>query len=198
MFGSMNQTALLDQPLSRRLKDASAEAHAVLDARIMAAQPFASPQHYARFLRMQHAFHAQIDAIYADERIAVLLPDLASRCRLHDIVADLADLGLQAEHPPRAALASDLHERLGWLYVAEGSNLGAAFLIKEAAQLGFDAGHGARHLAAHPDGRGLQWRRFQSALDGADLDEEQEAKVIAGANAAFARVSALADQAFSD
>ncbi|MFC5037772.1 biliverdin-producing heme oxygenase [Tianweitania sediminis] len=199
MFGSMNQAAILDFPLSRRLKTATAEAHAGLDARIMKASPFASRERYGRFLQMQHGFHRDVADIYADERIAVLLPDLRSRCRLADIEADRADLGLDLgmNASSRPSPGEGLGERLGWLYVAEGSNLGAAFLIKEAAKLGLNADFGARHLAGHPDGRGLQWRRFQEAMDGAGFGEAEEAHAIAGACAAFARVRLLADQAFS-
>lgn len=199
MFGAMNQTDVLSFPLSRRLKSATTDAHEALDTRIMAAQPFASIERYSRFLRMQHGFHRDIAAVYEDPRLLALLPDLASRCRLRDIEADLGDLDLQttvitAPEGPGSSFA----ERLGWLYVAEGSNLGAAFLIKEAAKLGLGAERGARHLSAHPEGRGLQWRRFQEAVDGAGLDDRAEAEAVAGANAAFRRVRTLTDHAFTD
>lgn len=54
----------------QRLKAASHERHERLDARIMRAQPFASPAHYQRFLRLQRRFtstsprctHARISA----------------------------------------------------------------------------------------------------------------------------------------
>lgn len=84
-----------------------------------------------------------------------------------------------------------------WLYVAEGSNLGAAFLFKAAAALGLDASFGARHLAGHPDGRAQHWREFTAALDALELDLEEDARVIAGAEAAFGRVQALVDAAFA-
>jgi heme oxygenase len=85
-------------------------------------------------------------------------------------------------------------EALGWLYVAEGSNLGAAFLLKEAAKLGLSESFGARHLADAPEGRGLHWRRFTAALDAVALSASEEARAIASANDAFARVRALVDR----
>ncbi|MDG6399911.1 biliverdin-producing heme oxygenase, partial [Pseudomonas quasicaspiana] len=49
----------------------------------------------------------------------------------------------------------------------------------------FGAEHGARHLAAHPDGRALHWREFVTLLDGLKLDETQKVQAIQGAIDAF-------------
>lgn len=97
---------------------------------------------------------------------------------------------------PALASGSDLPTALGWLYVAEGSNLGAAFLLKEAAKLGLSEAFGARHLAAAPEGRGLQWRTFTAALDALELSDDEEGRVVAGAEAAFRRVRGLVKDAF--
>ncbi|MBS9720656.1 biliverdin-producing heme oxygenase [Tianweitania sp. BSSL-BM11] len=194
----MTETTTLAQPLSRRLKTETQAAHEGLDSRIMESRPFASLDRYALFLGMQHQFHRDIQALYADPRLAHLVPDLAARCRLSMIEADLDDLDLQpSQTMPAVDLSDDLATRFGWLYVAEGSNLGAAFLIKEAAKLGLGEDFGARHLAASPEGRGRQWKTFQAALDDADFDEAGEARVIAGAVAAFQRVQRLAEDAFA-
>ncbi|MFT4252960.1 MAG: biliverdin-producing heme oxygenase, partial [Caulobacter sp.] len=137
-------------PLSKRLKAKTGETHDRLDNRIMAADPFADRARYGRFLRMQRQFHRDVDALYGQESLAVLIPDLAGRGRLQAVEQDLADLGLEpslADGPPRfAAVADDLPAAIGWLYVAEGSNLGAAFLFKAALKLGLGETFGARHL----------------------------------------------------
>lgn len=86
---------------------------------------------------------------------------------------------------------------LGWLYVAEGSSLGAAFLIKAAQRIGFDADHGARHLAGHPNGRAAHWRRFTAVIDDAAMTEADEARMIGAARTAFARFAALTEAAFA-
>lgn len=188
----------MTEPLSRRLKTETQTAHESLDGRIIASQPFASRDRYALFLGMQHQFHCDIRALYTDPHLAALVPDLAARCRLSMIKADLEDLGLEAvPHNSDVDLSDDLAARFGWLYVAEGSNLGAAFLIKEAAKLGLNKEYGARHLAASPEGRGRQWKTFQAAVDAALFDEDGEERVIAGAVAAFKRVQRLAEDAFS-
>lgn len=202
----MNQAVILDKPLdlsrSKRLKAATHETHGRLDDAIMAGAPFASRERYGLFVRVQHGFHRDIDALYDDAALDALLPDLGGRRRLPLIELDLADLGIDApaSDAPAAFAAggrADLPTALGWLYVAEGSNLGAAFLSKEAAKLGLSQDFGARHLAGAPEGRGLHWRTFTAALDAVPLSDEDEARVIAGAEAAFRRVHGLVNDAFA-
>jgi len=181
---------------AKGLKAGTTTAHDRLDQRIMAAAPFADRARYSRFLAVQHAFHRDIDALYDSQDLAGLLPDLPGRRRLPLIVEDLRDLGIEAsagEGIPHFSGAFDMPEALGWLYVAEGSNLGAAFLLKEAAKLGLDENFGARHLAPAPEGRGLSWRTFTAALDAAPLSASDEQKTIVAATAAFTRVQALVE-----
>jgi heme oxygenase (biliverdin-IX-beta and delta-forming) len=182
-------------PRSKRLKAATEGTHDRLDQRIMAARPFADRTNYGRFLAVQHAFHTDLAPLYADPRLAAFISDLEARNRLASIVADLADLDLPVPDAPPGSSplpdAGDVPTALGWLYVAEGSNLGAAFLFKAAAAIGLDGNFGARHLAGHPDGRAQHWRSFTAALDGIDLSEDQEECVVAGCRAAFERVHAL-------
>lgn len=183
---------------SARLKTATRATHERLDQRIMAGDIFASRERFSRFLRVQYRFHRDVDALYADPGLDALLPGLAARRRLAQIARDLDDLG-QALPPscPPAAQALPLAQALGWLYVAEGSNLGGSVLYKLAARLGLDGGFGARHLAAHPDGVARHWRRFTAALDDAALSAAQEADVVAGAQAAFRRVRGHVEEEFA-
>ncbi|PIP00164.1 Heme oxygenase-like protein [uncultured Pleomorphomonas sp.] len=175
--------------------------HDLLDKAIMGHRPFADRERYGLFLRTQHGFHRDIDALYDDAGLAGLLPDLRGRRRLGLIERDLADLGVEPPAPdgdpaflPGAAV--DLPTALGWLYVAEGSNLGAAFLLKEAAKLGFSESFGARHLAGAPEGRGLHWRTFTTAFDAIPLDGDGEVRLIDGAVSGFARVLGFVDRQF--
>jgi heme oxygenase (biliverdin-IX-beta and delta-forming) len=178
-----------------RLKAATNATHERLDARIMASGAFSSRERYGQFVLVQHGFHRDIDALYSNAALDGLLPDLAGRRRFGQICQDLDDLGLHApaaDAPPAfTGTDADLSTALGWLYVAEGSNLGAAFLLVAAERLGFSETFGARHLAPAPGGRGLHWRTFTAALDAVDLSAEEEHRVVAGADAAFARVRAL-------
>lgn len=183
-----------------RLKAATRSDHERVDQSIMAGDPFSSRERYGAFLKLQHAFHRDVDPLFTDPDLAALLPDLAGRRRLALIEQDLADLGFElapAQAEPAAAKPRDLPTALGWLYVAEGSNLGAAFLLKAAAALGLSEEFGARHLAAAPEGRGLHWRTFTAALNDIDLDETGEQAAVAGAQAAFRRVQELVREAFA-
>lgn len=175
---------------ARRLKAASAQAHERVDNGVMQAAPFASPDAYAAFLRFQYRLHRQVEPLYAAPALQPLLPDLAERSRLEALEADFADLGLAR---PDAPLGPELAlpEALGWLYVVEGSNMGAAILAKEATKIGYSSEHGARHLAGHPEGRALHWRRFTAALDAVELSEEEDRRVEEAARAAFAHVETL-------
>ncbi|TCQ76155.1 heme oxygenase [Ochrobactrum sp. BH3] len=203
----MTDATVLEQPValprSKRLKARTTGTHERLDQSIMAGDPFASRERYASFVEVQYQFHRDIDALYDAAVLDRLLPDLAGRRRFALVGQDLIDLGFDlpvADGVPAFAAGSDvdLPTALGWLYVAEGSNLGAAFLLKEALKLGLSEELGARHLAGAPEGRGLHWRTFTAALDEIELTDAEEERVVAGAEAAFRRVHALVRTIFRD
>lgn len=184
--------------LAAHLRAYTHETHDRLDKLIMAGEPFASRQRYSLFVTMQHRFHRDIDGFYSSRALGQFLPDLSQRRRLDLIEQDLADLGVNIPSDD-AAPASPGHETdiataLGWLYVAEGSNLGAAFLLKEAAKLGLSETFGARHLRPAPMGRGLHWKTFVAALDRIELNEAERERSATGAAAAFSHVVSLARQ----
>ncbi len=190
-----------DLPRSKRLKAVTTGTHDMLDKSIMAGEPFKDRERYSLFLKVQHLFHRDINSLYDNAQLDALLPDLKVRRRYSLIGDDLSDLEVAAPETADApAFANsdqvDLPTALGWLYVAEGSNMGAAFLLKAAQKIGLSEEFGARHLAGAPEGRGLHWRTFTQALDDVDLSEDEEGKVVAGAEAAFKRVHALVKQMF--
>ncbi len=191
----------LEERRSQRLKAATRATHDVLDKTIMAGDIFASRENFAKFLRVQYRFHRDIDALYASPELAALLPDLTGRRRLPKIAHDLDDLGQSlpaADDAPRVAAGIALPTALGWLYVAEGSNVGGSILYKLAVQrLGLDGGFGARHLATHPDGVARHWREFTGALDEVRLSPGQEAETIRAAEEAFATVHGYVAQEFA-
>lgn len=184
---------------SQRLKAATRDSHGALDKRIMAGDIFASRALFAKFLRVQYRFHRDIDALYGNPALEALLPDLDERRRLPLIARDLADLEQTLPLPASTRLDGDLPlpAALGWLYVAEGSNLGGTVLYKMAARLGLDSDFGARHLAAHPDGAARHWREFTAALDGVALTAAQEQQVIDAADAAFRSVHGHVEEEFA-
>jgi len=188
----MNETTLASiTTRSQRLKAATHATHDRLDKTIMAGDIFASRAQFAKFVRVQYRFHHDIDALYDHEALAALIPNLDERRRLLKIANDLSDLGqtLPPPAPGKLDRSTSLPTALGWLYVAEGSNLGGAILFKLASQkLGLGSGLGAQHLAAHPDGAARHWREFTKVLDSLPLTPAQEDEAVRGAENAFRTV----------
>lgn len=193
-------------PLSQRLTAATRSDHEGLDQRLMAFQPFASRARYAAFLQVQYRFHRDVAPIFEASMLERVLPGLRGRQRLDAVIADLGDLGqavpicyepvvLSTSPSPSPQMAADaatppldLPTALGWLYVEQGSHLGAAFLFKAAAGLGLDATCGAQHLAPLPGGRAMGWKDFVAQLDGVPLTPDEIERAEAAARAAFTRV----------
>ncbi|RWR06846.1 biliverdin-producing heme oxygenase [Paenirhodobacter populi] len=191
----MTQTATLTR--AEALRAATHDAHERLDRTIMAAKPFDSVENYGRFAAMQYSLHHHTAPLYARADLADHIADLPALSRFSAVTQDLADLGVALPHPGAPVGDLPLPEALGWLYVIEGSNLGAAFLLKAAQKLGLSEDHGARHLAGAPEGRAAHWRTFKAGLDAAPLAPEDEARVIAGAVAAFDHARGLAQRCFA-
>ena len=196
----MLTTSVVETPtLTRtaRLRAHTNPLHERLDTRIMACRPFEDRKRYGLFLRVQHPFMQQVESAYRDASINALIPGLSDRARLVLIEQDLADLALSptSEAHDRQSLA--LPEALGWLYVAEGSNLGAAFLLKMALKLGLSETFGARHLAGHPEGRGLSWRRFTDDFNAIALSDAEEERADRAAADAFRFVQMRVDTVFA-
>lgn len=190
-------TDTLERPDLRalRLREATHSAHEELDQSLMRRRPFHDRDRYGRFVEMQYRFFGAVEPFYRDAALGRLVPDLGARSRLEATARDLADLGLPVPEPVETP--ADLRGGIGWLYVAEGSTLGAAFLLKAVQKIGLDASFGARHMAPAPGGRGLHWRTFTEAINTAELSEEEDALAVEGAKAAFAHVRDLADTAFA-
>nr|WP_246616766.1 biliverdin-producing heme oxygenase [Sphingomonas yunnanensis] len=180
---------------TQRLRAATEVAHRRLDDAVMAIDPFGDRTRYARLLAIHRDFHTLVAPLYAAPSLAALIPDLAERARLSAVEQDAADLHVTLAPPPpprfAADTAPDRGTALGWLYVAEGSSLGAAILLKAAMTLGLGPSYGARHLAGHAEGRARHWRSFTAAADSVALSADEEERAVAGAREAFDTVAAL-------
>lgn len=180
--------------LSSRLKARTAPVHERMHVLMETLDPFASRERYARFMQAQLAFQKAVEARSNTPAVRAIVPDADARSRIAQTQEDLNDLrDAGPSHDASDAFAQaaasppgGVYAGLGWLYVSEGSTLGAAFLFKTAqAQLGLSESFGARSLAAAPAGRMTAWRGFTHALDSASLTEAQQEDVVAGAMAAF-------------
>ncbi|NIK07432.1 heme oxygenase [Xanthomonas arboricola] len=181
---------------AKHLKAQTHDAHDALDQRIMASAPFSSTIRYAQFLRAQRRFHATIDPLFGEPRLQSIVPQLAERRRLAEIDLDLGDLGIESQ-TDRSSVVVDFTSPAtawGWFYVAEGSKLGAAILLKHAQRLGLSEAFGARHLAAHDDGRARHWRSFVEAMDQVAWTNAELAVMVEGATHAFSTMKAFVEQ----
>lgn len=189
----MTETAT---PLSARLKAETNDEHERMHRLMEQHQPFADRGTYAAFVAAQYLFQRDVEHLFADAGVQAAVADLEVRGREAAALADLADLGVAAPNEEPASENVSMPAALGWLYVSEGSTLGAAFLLKQAKeQLGLSADFGARNLAAYPEGRAIVWRRFVAALDRASPADH--AQIIAGAFAAYQRFGTLLERQFA-
>ncbi|OEY96389.1 biliverdin-producing heme oxygenase [Acinetobacter qingfengensis] len=180
--------------LSQRLKIETSHEHDRMEQLMEKAQVFANRHNYAQHTLAQYYFQQDIENLYQHNEVEQIIPDLDVRGRSQAALQDLQDLGLEPQSSEIATEQVGYPEALGWIYVSEGSTLGAAFLFKEAqAKLGLSAEFGARNLAAYPEGRMRVWKRFKQALDDANFSKEDQDKVIEGALEGFARFGQLLD-----
>ncbi|MDO5073375.1 Haem utilisation protein [Neisseria animaloris] len=181
---------------AQRLKEENRTTHDSVDNLVMSVQPFSNNENYIKFLKLQSVFHKIVDDIYKDASLNQAIPQLADMARYDAVVQDLKDLGSEPYQFSDALPKPEGNKAIGWLYCAEGSNLGAAFLFKDAQKLSFNAEHGARHLAPHPDGRGQHWREFVAYLNKLGLDKAAQDEAIEGAKEAFAYYKVILREIF--
>ena len=183
---------------SQRLNQITHEPHTKLDALVKAHAPFETQANFARFVVAQYLFQSELVSLYNDAELTTIVPDLPARCRAEAAKADLADLETEVPAPVAGAVKNPAKaEALGWLFVSEGSKLGAAFLIKRAVGLGLSETFGARHLGEPAGGRAEGWKSFVKTLDGLAFSAQEEADVEKGAIDAFNRFTVLLEQAYS-
>ncbi|WP_353173422.1 biliverdin-producing heme oxygenase [Acinetobacter rudis] len=178
--------------LALRLKQETAVDHEHMHVLMEKAAVFLNQENYSKFTLAQYYFQKDIEHLFADENLMDLISDLDIRGRSEAAKADLQDLELHYTEIKLATEQVKFPESIGWLYVSEGSTLGAAFLFKQAqASLGLSAEFGARNLAAYPEGRAKVWKHFISEIDQANLTQEQMDQVVLAAKQGFQRFAAL-------
>lgn len=172
--------------LALRLRTETASQHEYMHQLMEQAQVFKDIEHYAQFTLAQYYFQKNVEYLFNLTQVSALISDLDIRGRSQSALLDLQDLNLQVESLKLMTADIGFPEALGWIYVSEGSTLGAAFLFKQAQQhLGLSAEFAARNLAAYPEGRAKVWKHFIAELDQAELSQEQQDQVIEGARQAF-------------
>jgi heme oxygenase len=183
---------------SQRLNQITHEPHTKLDALVKAHAPFETQANFARFVVAQYLFQSELVSLYNDAQLIAIVADLPTRCRAEAAKADLADLDTEVPAPVAGAVSNPSKaEALGWLFVSEGSKLGAAFLIKRAVGLGLSETFGARHLGEPTGGRAEGWKSFVKTLDSLAFSAQEEAEIEQAAVDAFNRFTVLLEQAYT-
>jgi heme oxygenase len=191
-------TAQRPAPRSQRLNQITNEPHTKLDALVKAHAPFETQANFARFVVAQYLFQSELVSLYNDAELTAIVPDLPARCRAEAAKADLADLDAEIPTAVAGALKNPSKAAsLGWLFVSEGSKLGAAFLIKRAVGLGLSDTFGARHLGEPAGGRAQGWKSFVKTLDSLEFSAQEEAEIEQAAVDAFNRFTVLLEQAYT-
>lgn len=183
---------------SQRLNQITHAPHEQLDEAVKANAPFETLASYSRFLSAQYLFQEELKTLYTHPQLIELIADLPDRCRAEQAKADLLDLQAAIPAPVAGAVnGPSLAEALGWLFVSEGSKLGAAFLIKRAVALNLSETFGARHLGEPAGGRAEGWKRFIRIIDDLPFNAEQDREIDRGAVAAFERFNVLLQHAYT-
>ncbi|AOA57026.1 biliverdin-producing heme oxygenase [Acinetobacter larvae] len=180
------------ESLALRLKQETATDHERMHQLMGQADVFANRDKYALFTLSQYYFQKDVEYLFDNQQVAELITDLDIRGRSKEAAADLQDLGVTIAERELASIGVGFPEALGWIYVSEGSTLGAAFLFKQAQKdLDLTAEFGARNLAAYPEGRAKVWKHFTAELDQANFSQALQDRVIAGAKQGFDRFGEL-------
>ena len=186
---------VMETSLMQRLKQETAFLHDRMEELMAQAEVFENKDNYRQFTLSQYYFQKDVEHLYEDSQVQQLIPDLDVRGRSEAALQDLADLGMKPALNTIATESVQYPQSLGWIYVSEGSTLGAAFLFKAAQEkFGYSADFAARNLAAYPEGRAIVWKRFKQTLDDANFSQQDQQLIIEGAMQGFHRFGKLLSQ----
>lgn len=120
--------------------------------------------------------------------------DIAARRKTPLLLQDLQFLNVPTEHLPLCADIPELQtdaQRIGFLYVVEGSTLGGQFLSRALAKrFGFTAERGAAYFNSYgTENLGYMWKEFQHLLhDFAQRHPHTEQEILQTASLTFQKL----------
>jgi heme oxygenase len=172
-----------ESSLRGRLREATAQDHAILDARV-AGWRIETPAGYAAFLLASAIALTPLELALERAGVQTWLPDWPVRARRDALAADLAVLGVEVPvFEPAFVPSPDFGA--GLLYTLEGSRLGARVLARQAR--GAMDGPPLAYLT-HGQGRPL-WRDFLTWLESIPKVGSRTDAIQAGARYGFNRFS---------
>lgn len=132
----------------RRLKSSTASHRERLDELYTSHSMFGSVENYKHYLHATLASRTNLESMLEVSHIAALFPIWDDGKLEHALLQDIHDVSVASfVRPKRASAPVDLATVIGTLYALETTIAGAQFRADQAAQLGFNADYGARHLA---------------------------------------------------
>ena len=180
------------------LRQATANAHRTLEARLPFLQPDFTRQRYIALLKAYYGFYQPLEQVLRAQALPATLY-YAQRQKTAALADDLAALGLSRAHIeqlPRCRTlpqVDDCASAFGVLYVLEGSTLGGQILLRAVrSQLQIDPASGASFLDIYGTTTGQRWRAFLHALS-AIKQPDARLRCTRAASATFALFQAWLD-----
>jgi heme oxygenase len=173
----------------RRLKEETADLHALAEQYVRILDDDARISDYARYLRAMVGYHLPIEEMFAaNAELERLGFEAQHRRKSHLLDRDLEALGEArpfARCPVLPALAS-LGRCVGAAYVIEGSTLGGRYILSRLpAELAAVRGRATFFLEGYGAETGARWRAFGAIVEQALADRAEEDAAVAGARATF-------------
>lgn len=176
------------------LKIGTADAHRSLENAMNLTGANATRARYVQYLMTLTSVHDALEpALLADPELRALLDDLPSRTRVEFGKHDLASLG-EAQHLRRFTAQlpmKTLAQKLGVLYVLEGSTLGGQVLRRELKSALGIHDDSLRYVSGYGELTGPKWKRFLEALERGVTTDEARRQAVAAAQATFEQLQAF-------
>lgn len=180
-----------------RLREATADLHALVEVALDPNTRFASQSSYVELLQVLHPFYVTIETKLTALPWNSIGFDFNARRKATLLEADLRALG-EVDHEPMQSEVSypvliDLASGFGALYVLEGATLGGRILRKVLrSRLDIDHAGGGSFYAGYGDATQDKWREFGTALNGyCDRSEQRRDSAVAAATATFTAIGRI-------
>jgi heme oxygenase (biliverdin-IX-beta and delta-forming) len=178
--------------LRSRLKDATADAHRNLDARLSGLD-LTSLDGYRRFLEANAAALWPVEDALEAAGVAAIFTDWPRRSRRAAMTADLLRVR-GALRPLPQMQGINRNGVFGAMYVLEGSRLGAKYLLRGVAHAPDPVVTSATAYLGHGAGQHF-WQSFLVALEQEPATPDDEAEIIDAAEQAFSMFAEAAARA---
>ncbi|PZR08075.1 MAG: hypothetical protein DI536_25920 [Archangium gephyra] len=176
------------------LKTGTADAHRSLETAMNLTGANATRARYVQYLMALTSVHEALEpSLLADPELRALIDDLPTRARADAGRHDLASLG-EAQHRRRFTAQLPMNtvaEKLGVLYVLEGSTLGGQVLRRELKSALGIHDESLRYVSGYGELTGPKWKHFLEALERGVTTDEARRQAVSAAQATFEALQAF-------